>query len=58
MLHPALKGLLQKIYSVNENSVSKVVDENGEPLVVYHGSNHWFNIFNVRFYLEMCFFLL
>ena len=46
MLHPALKSLLQKIYSVNENSVSKVVDENGEPLVVYHGSNHWFNIFN------------
>ena len=46
MLHPALKNLLQKIYSVNENSVSKVVDENGEPLVVYHGSNHWFKIFN------------
>lgn len=44
MLHPTLKSLLQKIYSVNENSVSKVVDENGEPLVVYHGSNHWFNI--------------
>ena len=48
MLHPALKNLLQKIYSVNENSVSKVVDENGEPLVVYHGSNHWFNIFIKR----------
>ena len=30
----------------DENRVSKVVDENGEPLVVYHGSNHWFNIFN------------
>ena len=44
MLHPALKSLLQKIYSVNENSVSKVVDENGEPLVVYHGSNHWFKV--------------
>ena len=41
MLHPALKSLLQKIYSVNENSVSKVVDENGEPLVVYHGSNQY-----------------
>lgn len=27
-------------------NASKVVDENGEPLVVYHGSNHWFNIFN------------
>lgn len=25
---------------------SKVVDENGEPLVVYHGTNNEFNIFN------------
>lgn len=25
---------------------SKVLDENGEPLVVYHGSNHWFTVFN------------
>ena len=25
---------------------SKVVDENGEPLVVYHGSSKWFTVFN------------
>ncbi len=27
-------------------NASKVVDENGEPLVVYHGSLQWFQIFN------------
>ncbi len=27
-------------------NASKVVDENGEPLVVYHGSLQWFNVFN------------
>ncbi|MBQ9758762.1 MAG: hypothetical protein IJW12_03215, partial [Opitutales bacterium] len=32
------KEILQNVYSVNEKDVSKVVDENGEPLVVYHGS--------------------
>ncbi len=26
------------LYGINENEVSKVVDENGEPLVVYSGS--------------------
>lgn len=46
MLHPALKSLLQKIYSVNENSVSKVIDENGEPLVVYHGTSESFDVFS------------
>jgi hypothetical protein len=31
----------------NDNQVSKVVDENGEPLVVYHGSNKYgFDIFD------------
>lgn len=30
-------------------SVSKVVDENGEPLVVYHGTLNKFNIFNTHF---------
>jgi len=29
-----------------EDGVSKVVDENGEPLVVYHGSKYDFNVFN------------
>ena len=34
--------------SVNSttNSVSKVVDENGEPLVVYHGTNAEFTVFD------------
>ena len=27
-------------------NASKVVDENGEPLVVYHGSLQWFHVFN------------
>ena len=28
---------------------SKVVDENGEPLLVYHGTNAHFNQFDFRF---------
>lgn len=32
------ENLLRSIFSVNPETVSKVVDENGEPLVVYHGS--------------------
>ena len=32
-----------------EDSVSKVVDENGEPLVVYHGSNNEFNKFSLEY---------
>lgn len=31
--------LAKKADKVNEEGVSKVVDENGEPLVVYHGTN-------------------
>lgn len=27
-------------------TMSQVLDENGEPLVVYHGSNYWFTVFN------------
>lgn len=33
---------------INPDSVSKVVDENGEPLVVYHGSPHEFSVFDRR----------
>lgn len=29
-----------------EENMSKVVDENGEPLVVYHGTSHEFTVFN------------
>lgn len=31
----------------NPAEASKVVDENGEPLVVYHGTNQEFNIFDI-----------
>ena len=40
--------LLQNVFSVNENDVSKVVDENGEPLVVYHGTNADFEAFDIE----------
>lgn len=33
---------------VRRNGVSKVVDENGEPRVVYHGTNRDFNIFKTK----------
>ncbi len=49
-------NLLQDVYKVNPengengplalNDYSKVLDENGEPLVIYHGSARWFNEFN------------
>ena len=38
--------ILQDIYSVNENSVSKAVDENGEPLEVWHGTHRDFETFD------------
>lgn len=34
--------------SVNPQNVSKIVDENGEPLVVFHGSNHTHTEFDNR----------
>ena len=37
---------LQNIFNVKPEDVSKVVDENGEPLVVYHRSREAFNIFD------------
>jgi len=30
-------------------NASKVVDENGEPLVVYHGTTKYFNVFDLKF---------
>lgn len=36
-----------KVLTIPDN-VSKVVDENGEPLVVYHGTYESFDIFDVR----------
>ena len=32
----------------NPSEASKVVDENGEPLVVYHGTNAEFNVFDKK----------
>ena len=34
-----IDNVLQNIWNVNKKDVSKVVDENGEPLVVYHGTS-------------------
>ena len=36
LTHLSSKNILQNILTVNENDVSKVLDENGEPLVLYH----------------------
>jgi len=38
--------LIQFFDSVNPDSISKVVDENGEPKVVYHGTPNKFEIFD------------
>ncbi len=42
---PFINSLLQKLLDFNQNNVSKVVDSNGEPLIVYHGTNADFDIF-------------
>jgi hypothetical protein len=42
---PAMDDVTLKAISEN---VSKVVDENGEPLVVYHGTNRQFNVFDLK----------
>lgn len=43
-----VRSILQSIFSVNENDVSKVVDENGEQLVVYHGTDADFEVFDIE----------
>lgn len=35
-----------KLVSILQNNSSKVVDENGEPMVVYHGTDAEFNVFD------------
>ena len=42
---PAFKKWFGDWENDSENS-SKVIDENGEPMVVYHGSKYDFNVFN------------
>jgi hypothetical protein len=34
----AIRSILQSVYGVNSETVSKIVDENGEPMVVFHYS--------------------
>lgn len=47
----ALKNILRNILSVKSEQISKVVDENGEPLVVYHGTeNGGHSSFNAKNY--------
>ena len=37
------------VYAIDPGHISKVVDDNGEPLVVYHGTNKEFNVFDEKF---------
>ena len=39
-----------EVLAVSNNNASKVVDKNGEPLVVYHGTDENFNIFDYSFF--------
>lgn len=43
------RKLADFLNSVKPENVSKVVDENGEPMVVYHGSTAMFNEFKSKF---------
>ncbi len=45
--HQGEDNVLQRIFAVNPESVSKVVDANGEPLVVYHGTSSDFDTFEM-----------
>ena len=47
----AVAKVLQEIVTAKENS-SKVVDENGEPMVVYHGSRSNEKFYEFREYYE------
>jgi hypothetical protein len=42
----AIRNVLQSIFAVNPETVSKVVDGNGEPLVMYHGGAKGLSEFN------------
>ncbi|MEI7911869.1 MAG: hypothetical protein WCK77_19740 [Verrucomicrobiota bacterium] len=44
--HQGEPNILQRIFAVNPESVSKVVDANGEPLPVWHGTNAEFDTFD------------
>ena len=36
----------KRLSLILQNNTSKIVDENGEPLIVYHGSGEWFEEFD------------
>ena len=38
----------KKLVSILQNNASKVVDANGEPMVVYHGTDKDFNVFDIH----------
>jgi hypothetical protein len=39
-----IKSIAERLYTVNPDSVSKVVDSNSEPLIVYHGTKSDFSV--------------
>jgi len=45
---PISVGKDTKLHALLQTNSSKVVDENGEPLVVYHGTPNEFNTFNIQ----------
>lgn len=42
----AMHSILQQIYAVKPDSISKMVDANGEPQVLYHGTSASFDTFS------------
>lgn len=40
-LHPAISSIIQDILDVNDDSVSKITDENGEPKLAFRGDMFW-----------------
>jgi len=43
-----LKNIIRRIYSVKPDSVSKIVDENGEPQAVFHQTQNQFEIYDLK----------
>ena len=50
---PSRSRLIISQYLRKGNEASKIVDENGEPLVVYHGSDADFDTFDRMSHLEV-----
>lgn len=45
---PLYLNILSEVLSVKEEDVSKIIDENGEPKVVYHGTGSAFTVFSAK----------